>query len=97
MEISHLTASYCTTNQVYITVIPHNYYAKMLANYVPLRTQSRIEHNLRKNEFVWISYVTTNLCATNPVYVTTIPHNNYAQILANYVQLCLRSWIEHNL
>ena len=92
VEISHITVSVCTTNQVYIAIIPHNYYTKMLPNYVPLRSQSRIEHHLRKNEFEWISYLTTNFCATTQVYLTIISHNYYAQILPNYVVLSLRSW-----
>ena len=75
----------------------HNRYAQILANYVLLCLRSWIEHNLPKKEFVQVSYLTTTLCTTNQLYVTIITQNYNAQILANYVLLCLRSWIEHDL
>ena len=89
VQISYLTTKFWATKQVYVAIITRNYYAQILANYVLLCLRSWIEHNLCKKVFVQISHLTANFCATNQVYVTIIPHNYYAQILANYVLLCL--------
>ena len=97
VQISCLTTNFYTTNQVYVTIITQNYYTQILGNYVLFCLRSWIEHNLRKKGSIQLSYLTINFCATNQVYINITPHNFYTPILANYVLLCLRSCIEHNL
>ena len=97
LQLPYSTSKSCVINQVLVSISIGNHNSPILHNFVLLRAQSWIVHNLRKSGVFKLSYSTSKFHVTSQVLASISLGNFNSSILENSVLSCSRSWIVHNL